>query len=222
MIVIETREVSTVSRYKLSDAPPDWLYFDYCLVKSKPARIASSFIKGLLAAITMLTISGYSICVHNLFVVGLIASVAITFAVNELFEQHLCASRASRLVSAPPHFSLRSINPAFSAIPVVFLFSTMNVQTLMLAVSNAIEVVGIACGVPFLLYGLIKVSEDANFGKRHVLAGSASAFGGVAVAVVVNLIAANGIDASIFSATNYFGDAIAAIYAPDMVLKLDE
>ncbi|RTL40646.1 MAG: hypothetical protein EKK48_15405 [Candidatus Melainabacteria bacterium] len=221
MIIIETRDVPAVS-YKLSEAPPDWLYFDYCFVKSKPARIASSFVKGLMAATAMLMISGYSICSHNQFVVCLIASIALAFAINELFEQHLSATRASKLVSAAPQFSLRSVNPAFSAIPVVFLFSMMNVQTLMLAVSNAIEVVGIACGVPFLLYGLIKISEDSSFGKRHVLAGSVSAFGGVAVAVVVNLIAANVIDASIFSATNYFGNAIATIYAPDMVLKFDE
>jgi hypothetical protein len=167
-------------------------------------------------------ISGYPICFHDQLVVGFVSFAALAFAANEVVEQNICAAKLSNASSSAPKLSMRSINPAFAAIPVVLLLSTMNVQTLMVALSNAFEVLGIACGVPFLMYGLIKMSQESNFGKSHVYVGSASAFGGIALSVVVNLIVSNGVDASIFSATNYFSNAIATIYAPDVVLPIDQ
>lgn len=221
MIVIEIKDPQPV-HYKHSDGVPDFLNFDHCFIKSKPARVAIAFAKGLAAALTVLMISGFPICFQNQFVVGLISFIALAFAANELFEQYLTRTKGASASATAPKLSLRSINPAFAAVPVIFLLSTMNLQTLVVALSNTIEVLGIACGVPFLLYGLVKMSQESNFGKTHVYVGSASAFGGIALSVIVNIIVSNGMDASIFSATNYFSNAIATIYAPDVVLPLEQ
>ncbi len=220
MIVIETSELPPVS-YKLTEGVPDLLNFDYLFVKSNHGRVLSSLLKGLFAALSMLAVAGFPICFHNQFVVGLVAAIAFAFGANELIDQKVSAERPVN-VGNLSGLSFRSVNPCFAAIPVVFLFSTMDVQTLMLALSSTFEVLGIACGVPFMIYGIIKMAQDPNFGKVHAFAGSLSAFGGVAIAVVTNLIVANGFDASVFSATNYFSNSIATIYAPDVVLRLDK
>lgn len=221
MIVIEIKEVQPVG-YKHSEGVPDALNFDHCFVKSKPARVATAFVKGLAASFAVLLVSGFPICFQNQFIVGLISFIALAFAANEVTEQCLTRTRCGSTGATAPKLSLRSINPVFAAIPVIFMLSTMNLQTLVVALSNTIEVLGIACGVPFLLYGLVKMTQESNFGRTHVYVGSASAFGGVALSVVVNIIVANGMDASIFSATNYFSNAIATIYAPDVVLPLEQ
>ncbi len=221
MIVIEIKEVQLVN-YKHTDGVPDALNFDHCFVKSKPARVATAFVKGLLASYFILMVSGFPICFQNHFIVGLVSAIALAFAANEITEQQLSGTRFANAGTTAPKLSLRSIHPIFAAIPVIFLLSTMNLQTLVVAVSNTIEILGIACGVPFLLYGSIKMAQESNFGKTHVYVGSASAFGGVALSIVVNIIVANGMDASIFSATNYFSNAIATIYAPDVVLPLEQ
>lgn len=221
MIVIEIKEVQAVT-YKNSDGVPDALNFDHCFVKSKPVRVVTAFAKGLAASLSLLMISGFPICFQNQFIVGLISFIALAFAANEVTEQCLSRTRCSGAGATAPKLSFRSVNPMFAAIPVIFLLSTMNLQTLVVALSNTIEVLGIACGVPFLLYGLVKMTQESNFGKTHVYVGSASAFGGIALSVIVNIIVANGMDASIFSATNYFSNAIATIYAPDVVLPLEQ
>jgi hypothetical protein len=64
--------------------------------------------------------------------------------------------------------------------------------------------------------------QKSNIGKTHLYVGSASAFGGVALSIAVNLVFSNVSDLSIFSATNYFSNAIAAIYAPNVVLPIDQ
>ncbi|CAN5122050.1 hypothetical protein BH10CYA1_BH10CYA1_35280 [soil metagenome] len=221
MIVIEIKEVQPV-HYRHTDGVPDALNFDHCFVKSKPVRVATAFAKGLLASYFMLIVSGFPICFQNQLFVGLVTLIALAFAANEITEQRLSGTRFASASTTAPQLSLRSINPVFAAIPVIFLLSTINLQTLVVALSNTIEVLGIACGVPFLLYGSIKMAQESNFGKTHVYVGSASAFGGIAFSIVVNLIVANGMDASIFSATNYFSNAIATIYAPDVVLPFEQ
>ncbi|MBS1956121.1 MAG: hypothetical protein JST89_18195 [Cyanobacteria bacterium SZAS-4] len=221
MIVIEIKE-SQAPSYKCSEGVPDALNFDYCFVKSKPLRVVTAFAKGLGASLALLMISGYPICSQNQFTVGLISFIAMAFSVNEITEQCLTRTRGTSASASAPKLTLRSVNPTFAAIPVIFLLSTMNLQTLVVALSNTIEVLGIACGVPFLIYGLVKMTQESNFGKTHVYVGSASAFGGIALSVIVNVIVANGMDASVFSATNYFSNAIATIYAPDVVLQLEQ
>ena len=156
MIVIEIKEVQPVS-YKHTDGVPDALNFDHCFVKSKPLRVVTAFAKGLAAIGATLMLSGFPVCFQNQFVIGLISFIALAFASNEIIEQNLSGTGFANLSTTAPKLSIRSINPAFAAIPVVFLLSTMNLQTLLLAISNTIEVLGIACGVPFLLYGSIKI-----------------------------------------------------------------
>ncbi|HEY9731275.1 MAG TPA: hypothetical protein V6C89_05150 [Drouetiella sp.] len=221
MIVIERKEIP-VSNYKLTDGVPDVLNFDYCIFKSDRSRLLSAFLKGVVMSLTTLMISGFPICFQNRVVLGFVMYVAMALVANQMVEQKLSVSKLHSADTQLQRMSLSQVNPAFAVVPVVFLFSTMDMQTLMLALSTTIEVVGIACGVPFLLYGLIKVSQKSNFGRTHVYVGSASAFGGIAFSVVIHMILANGVDTSIFTATNYFSNAIATIYAPDVVLQLEE
>jgi hypothetical protein len=222
MIVIEIRDQQPES-YNCSETNiVDVLNLDYLFIRSKSQRVVSALLKGLLASFGLLAVSGFQWCLQNHFVVGLITSIALAFVVNEYVEQQISGSKLAQNSSALKTY-IRGLNPApLAAIPIIFLLSTMNIQTLLVALSNTIEVVGIACGVPLLLYGLIKIGQEANFGKTHLYVGSASAFGGVALSIIVNLVFSNVSDLSIFSATNYFGNAIAAIYAPNVVLPLEQ
>lgn len=229
MIVIERREIP-VSVYKVTEGVSDVLNFDYCFVKSNQARVLSSSVKGLVLSLATLTLGGFPLCVKNHFVVGFVFFVALAFVANQIIDQKLSHCRDHNAVVHYQKLALLRVNSILAIVPVVFLFSTMDMQTMMIALSNTIEVVGIACGVPLLLYGLIKLGQESNFksnfvssfGRTHVCVGSASAFGGVAFSIAVNIILSSGVDASIFSATNYFSNAIAAIYAPNVVLQLEE
>lgn len=217
MIVIEINDVKPAA-YKVTEGVPDILNFDYCLVKSKDGRLFASLIKGLVCAYLPFALSGYPVCPRNYLAIGAVAFIVLAFLLNELMEQRLTTAVQERIGATTLQMSLRSIHPGFAAIPVVFLASTLSWQTILQAVGNTIEVIGITCGVPLLLFGLIKMSQETERSKTHVVFGSASAFGGVALSIALNFLVANVSDVGAFTATNYFSNAIATIYAPDVVL----
>lgn len=222
MIVIETKDqpVQTVSTDPCGLA--NLLVMDYLLIESGPLRCAVAFAKGLASSCALLCLTGFEWGVHNGFAIMATLYLSVSLLMMESMEQTVSGPRqlnSMQLFKA----SLRSINPAYAAVvPVLFLLATVNFQCLMIAVSNLAEVVGIACGVPLFLYGMIKFVQKSSIGKTHFYVGTASAFGGIALSVLVNLCFSSVSDTSIFSASTYFSDAIIAIYAPDVVLQVNE
>ncbi len=222
MIIIEIKDEQTATYETAPSSLANILNLDHLLIESKGLRIGVAFLKGLVASCGLLAVSGYEWCFQNQFVTGLIFFMSLAFLINEWVDQRLSGPRQANAASLLRH-SIRRLNPAFLAVvPAVFLLFTMNFQCLMIAISNMMEVIGIAIGVPLLLFGLIKTVQKSNIGKTHLYVGSASAFGGVALSIAVNLVFSNVSDLSIFSATNYFSNAIAAIYAPNVVLPIDQ
>lgn len=218
MIVIEKRD--QLVHYKSAELGSDWTNLDHIFVSNFQGRLATAFFKGLLGSVGLVAVSGFSLCPENYFLCAFILFISVAFAVNEYFEQRLAGTKLDSFESTRPVLS--SVNPAFAAVPIVLLLSTMNVQTLILGFGTAMEVLGIACGVPLLLYGSIKLKEEKRLARVHVYVGSASTIGGIALSVVVNIALSNISDMSIFSATNYFSNAIEATYAPDVVLSFEK
>lgn len=223
MIVVETKERPQLPEASTElDGFANLLVIDSLLIESGPLRCAVAFAKGLVGSCALLALTGFEWGLHNGFAITMTFFLSLSLAIMESMEQTLAGAR--QLDSALKlKASLQSINPAYAAIiPLLVLLATVNFQTLIIAVSNLAEVVGIACGVPLLLFGVIKIVQKSTVGRAHFYVGTASAFGGIALSVLVNFCFSSVSDLSVFSASTYFSDAIIAIYAPDVVLHVED
>lgn len=221
MRIIEINEIPQNLQQHQDSSFFDLTNIDHVFIKNARLRLLAAFFKGLFGSLSLLSISGFEWCAQNHFIVGFICFMSIACFSKEFGEQRISGVPATeRLMSTG--FSLRNLNPLFAAAPIIFLLSTLDLKTMMLAFGNTLEVVGITCGVPYLIYGAIKLSQEQDFSKKHLFVGSASAFGGIALSVLANFVVSNSSEMSIFTASNYFSNSIAVIYAPDVVLPIDQ
>ena len=90
------------------------------------------------------------------------------------------------------------VNPLFlSLIPIAFLVFSLNTQYLFIAAANLVEVVCIGCGVPLLLFGIIKGYQKAPEAIRHLSIGLSTIVCGIVLSGAINLMFMSLTDASI-------------------------
>lgn len=218
MIVIEIRDVppEPSPQAKESRVPH---FFDVELLVSSPAlRCLCAFVKGAIAGLLVLGFAGVNLF-GSWFPIIFVSYVASLFCLCTWTDQRLSHQVSSKDVLLSLKHDLSCIHPASLAlIPMSILLLSMNMQSLLNILANLIEVAGIAFGVPLLMYGAIKWTEQESNAIGHVKLGAAIVASGISLSLIFGILTARLTDINSFSPANYFSDAISAIYLPVAVI----
>jgi TRAP-type uncharacterized transport system fused permease subunit len=219
MIVIEIREETPVESSHAAYTSVPHFFDAELLIASPGLRCLCSFAKGAVAAVFLLLLGGISL--HSLWAPFLILYVASLCCLCTWTDQRLSHAVCSKDVWRSLRHDLRSIHPAFLALaPVSLLICSMSLQSLLNTLASLIEVVGIAFGVPLLIFGVIKWTERSANAIGHLKLGATIVTCGMTLSIIFGIVTSRLTEVNSFSQANYFADAISAIYSPSVVLPI--
>jgi len=217
MIVIEFRETTPAESLQHADSSVPHVFDVELLIASPALRCLCSFTKGAIAGLFLCLLGG--IALHSLFCALLIVYIACFCCVCTWTDQRLAHAVSSTDVWRSLKHDIARFHPAVLALaPVSLLVFSMSLQSLLNTLGSLIEVVGIAFGVPLLIFGVIKWTQQCSSAVGHLKLGATIVTCGITLSIIFGIVTSRlATEVNSFSATNYFADAISAIYTPGMV-----